>query len=66
MVSRRRIRVFPTCVGMNRQGNEAAKVKYGVPHMRGDEPDRADYVHGYVPNAVLPDVWEDLKLLKKK
>jgi hypothetical protein len=37
-----------------------------VPHMRGDEPDRADYVHGYVPNAVLPDVWEDLKLLKKK
>ena len=24
-----------------------------------------DYVHGYVPNAMLPDAWEDLKRLKK-
>jgi ABC-type transport system substrate-binding protein len=24
-----------------------------------------DYVHGYVPNAMLPDSWEDLKRLKK-
>ncbi len=34
--------------------------------MRGDEQDRADYVHGYVSNAKLPDAWEDLKRLKKK
>ena len=25
-----------------------------------------DYVHGYIPNAMLPDAWEDLKRLKKK
>jgi peptide/nickel transport system substrate-binding protein len=25
-----------------------------------------DYVHGYVPNAMLPDAWEDLKRLKKE
>jgi hypothetical protein len=34
--------------------------------MRGDEPNLADYVHGYVPNAIFPDAWEDLKRLKKK
>jgi peptide/nickel transport system substrate-binding protein len=25
-----------------------------------------DYVHGYVPNAMLPDAWENLKLLSKE
>lgn len=25
-----------------------------------------DYVHGYIPNPMLPDAWEDLKRLKKK
>ena len=25
-----------------------------------------DYVHGYVPNAMLTDAWEDLKGLEKK
>jgi peptide/nickel transport system substrate-binding protein len=25
-----------------------------------------DYVHGYVPNAMLPDSWEDLKRLSKR
>ena len=25
-----------------------------------------DYVHGYVPNAILTDGWEDLKRLYKK
>jgi len=24
-----------------------------------------NYVHGYIPNAMLPDAWEDLKRLKK-
>jgi len=25
-----------------------------------------DYVHGYIPNAMLPDAWEDLKRIYKK
>ena len=25
-----------------------------------------DYVHGYIPNAMLPDSWEDLKRMSKK
>jgi peptide/nickel transport system substrate-binding protein len=25
-----------------------------------------DYVHGYVPNAMLPDSWEDLKRIYKQ
>ena len=25
-----------------------------------------EYVHGYVPNAMLTDAWEDLKRLAKK
>jgi peptide/nickel transport system substrate-binding protein len=25
-----------------------------------------DYVHGYIPNAMLPDAWEDLKRLRKE
>ena len=25
-----------------------------------------DYVHGYVPNAMLTDAWEDLKRLYKE
>jgi peptide/nickel transport system substrate-binding protein len=25
-----------------------------------------DYVHGYIPNAMLTDAWEDLKLLRKE
>jgi peptide/nickel transport system substrate-binding protein len=25
-----------------------------------------DYVHGYIPNAMLTDAWEDLKRLRKE
>ena len=31
--------MFPTCVGMNRSGNETAYLVIDVPHMRGDEPE---------------------------
>ena len=33
-------RVFPTCVGMNRENEITPNRNMSVPHMRGDEPDR--------------------------
>lgn len=30
--------LFPTCVGMNRQANEAYGADVPIPYMRGDEP----------------------------
>ena len=32
------IAAFPTCVGMNRVMTINTRNRYGVPHVRGDEP----------------------------
>ena len=34
--------ICPTCVGMNRAGEELRGINGNMPHMRGDEPKKTD------------------------